>query len=136
MKHVLGAVVSLAVLGVGFTWWALESSGVARITTHAPDGALRTTHVWFVERDGVLWIEAGTPESPWYVDIGQRPDLTLERAGAPTAGYRAESAPERSAWVRSALRRKYGLRDRWVGAFVDASRSLAVRLVPLGPRSP
>lgn len=47
----------------GITWVALEASDVARIETRAPSGEARTTHVWFVERDDGLWLEAGTPEN-------------------------------------------------------------------------
>jgi len=35
--------------------------------------------------------------------------------------------------IRALLREKYGLRDRWVGLFVDQSRSLVVRLGPVEP---
>lgn len=48
------------------TWWALETSGVPVIETRTPDGTLRSTHVWFAELDGELWLEAGTPDNPWF----------------------------------------------------------------------
>jgi len=133
MKHALLAVGLLAVLVAGFAGWALESGGVAVVTTRSPDGAERTTHVWFVEEDGVVWLEAGAPENSWYVDVGRSPKLTLVRDGLPPTSYRAVAVPSRSGPVRAALRRKYGLRDRVVGLFVDASRSVAVRLEPLEP---
>ena len=61
-------VVLAATIGgfVAVTWWVLEAGGVAVIETRSPDGMLRSTHVWYAEPDGELWLEAGTPENPWY----------------------------------------------------------------------
>ena len=59
------------------TWVALEASDVARIETHTPDGETRTTHVWFVERNDGLWLEAGTPENSWFEDVGRDPRVRL-----------------------------------------------------------
>jgi hypothetical protein len=133
MKRVLVSLLSLAVAFVAITAWALEAGGVAIVTTRTADGHERRTHVWFVEEDGVVWLEAGTPENPWYVDLARSPELALARSGAAPARHRAHAVPERSARVRAQLRAKYGWRDRWVGLFVDSSRSLAVRLEPAVP---
>jgi len=92
-----------------------------------PDGATRRTHVWFVERDGALWLEAGAPENGWFRDVSRDPRLRVTIDGA-TRHVRAEIAPAESAAVRARLRTKYGWRDVWVGLLVDASRSVAVRL--------
>jgi len=113
------------------TWWALESGGVAVIETRTPEGAIRSTHVWYAEPDGELWLEAGTPENAWFVDVQRDPAVTFtadDRSGR----YAAQlvSDPSGHARIRSLLRDKYGLRDRWVGLLVDTSRSVAVRLVP------
>ena len=65
---------------------------------------------------------------------GGDPRLSF-RADGRTGEYlakRFEDAPTR-ARIRALLREKYGLRDRWVGLFVDQSRSLVVRLVPVRP---
>ncbi len=85
--------------------------------------------MWFVEREGVLWLEAGTPENPWFVDVGRDPRLGFQSDGR-VGRFVARAVPEQSRAVRDALSAKYGLRDRWVGLFVDASRSVAVRLDP------
>ncbi len=124
----LGAVLLAAFLLV--TYWALESSEVARITTYPAGGEPRTTHVWVAELDGDPWLEAGTPENAWYRDVLEDPRLRLEFEGAAAREFRAQTVPGRSGDVRAALRARYGWRDRWVGMFVDASRSLAVRLDP------
>jgi len=115
----------------GLTYWALESGGVAVVETRAPDGAPRSTHVWYVEPEGELWVEAGTPENGWYVDAQRDPRVGFSADGR-SGHYVAERIDEPGAHqrIRALLREKYGLRDRWVGLLVDTSRSIAVRLVP------
>ena len=131
------ALIALAALLVAFaatTWWALEWGGVAVVETRAPDGSTRATHVWYAEADGALWLEAGTPENPWFVDL-QRDRSLRFRAEGRDGGYRAAIVPGAAAHerIRSLMRAKYGLRDRFVGLLVDTSRSVAVRLAPSGP---
>ncbi len=120
---------------VALTWWALESGGVAVLETRQPDGEPRETHVWYVVRDGELWVEAGAPENGWFLDVQQDPVLefrTDELSGALSGSYRArvDGDPGAAPRLRADLREKYGLRDRWVGLLVDASRSHAVQLHP------
>jgi hypothetical protein len=110
------------------TWYALEASGVAVVETRAPDGTTRETHVWYAEPEGELWLEAGSPENPWFADASREGRLTLradERSGDYTATVFEDPAPR--ARVRQALREKYGWRDRWVGLFVDRRRRRAAR---------
>ncbi len=123
----LAALLALA----GFTVWALESSGVAVVETVRPDGSERATHVWYAQRDGVLWLEAGTPENGWFEDAKARPEVVL-RIGGVAKPYRAEpiADPSGHATIRALLREKYGLRDAWITLLFDTSRSVAVRLVP------
>ena len=126
LAALLGVVTALGL----FTWWALESSDVVVVTTRAEDGTARETHVWFAENRGELWLEAGAPGNPWYRDILEDPRLRLRAENGPTAEFVARPTPERSADVRALLSAKYGVRDRWVGLFVDSSESVAVRLLP------
>ncbi|MEM7411172.1 MAG: hypothetical protein AAF430_13130 [Myxococcota bacterium] len=131
VRGALGLVVAL--LGfAGFTLWALESGAVVVVETRDGEGATRETRVWFVERDDGLWIEAGTPENPWFVDVLREPSLTLR--GDKVAGrYRAlpQPNPEGHRRIRAWLREKYGIRDAWVAFVFDTERSIAVRLEPL-----
>ena len=77
--RIAAASVAVALLGfIATTWWALESIGVATVETQQADGALRQTHVWYVEPDGELWLEAGTPENGWFRDALESPVLTFE----------------------------------------------------------
>ena len=132
MKRVAIGLALLALAFVAVTGVALESSGVAVVATEAPDGSTRETHVWWVEDEGALWLEAGTPENPWFEDVRARPELHLVAEGA-TGRYRAVPVPgpEARSRLRSRLRARYGWRDVWVGWLFDVSRSVAVRLEPL-----
>ena len=129
LKHAAVAALLVAIGFAAITWWALEWDGVAIIETRAADGTVRSTHVWYAEPDGELWLEAGTPENPWFRDIHDDPAVTLH-AGALSGGYLAHLIEAESGHgrIRSLLGEKYGLRDRWVGLLVDTSRSVAVKL--------
>jgi hypothetical protein len=137
----MARVLSLAGLVVGLlcgfaavTIYALEASGVAIAETRAPDGSTRETHVWYAEPGGELWLEAGSPENPWYSDLRREPRLAL-RTEAGRASYRATffDDPESRARIRAELDRKYGWRDDWVGLLVDQAKSVVVRLDPATP---
>jgi hypothetical protein len=131
MKYLL-LVAVMAVAGFsGMTWWSLESGGVAVLRTDRPDGLRRETRVWFARYEGALWLESATPERAWYLDLRSNPDVSLTIDGE-VSRYRAQAMtdPEARRRIRSLLRRKYGVRDWWVGLFQDTSRSVAVRLVP------
>ncbi len=130
----LSAAVGLLVAFAATTWWALESDGVAVIETLARDGSVRSTHVWYAEPDGELWIEAGTPENPWFEDLPRNATLTFtaDRRSRPYTATPVDDAAGH-ARIRALLREKYGVRDWWVGLLVDTTRSVAVRLEPEGP---
>jgi hypothetical protein len=134
MKRLLLAVAVLGVAFVAITGWALEAGGVAVIETRAADGSTQATHVWFAAPDGELWLEAGSPENPWFADVRRDPRLSFRAEGR--AGEYLGTPfqdPAACARIRALLREKYGWRDRWVGLFVDSSQSLAVRLDPAAP---
>jgi len=126
--------VALVAAFAAITWVALEQSGVAIVETHASDGSVRKTHVWTVELDGSLWLEAGSPKNAWFADLGRDPHLRLSAAGESRDAV-AEIVPEKSAEIRAALRAKYGWRDAWIQMLVNANRSTAVRLRFSDPRS-
>ena len=131
MKLALATGFALLAAFVVITWWALESGGVAIVETQAHDGTVRSTHIWYADSDGELWLEAGTPENAWFVDLQSNPQLRL-KIGEHSQPYTAEviGAPSGHGRIRALMRRKYGFRDRWVGAIVDTSSSIAVRLQP------
>lgn len=131
MKSVAVLVCGAILAFTATTWWALEWSGVAVLRTERADGSLRQTHVWCVEHEGSVWIEAATPEREFLADLRRAPDVVLS-VDHRTSHYRAEPVAEPSGHdvIRRLLRRKYGLRDRWIGLLQDTSRSVAVRLYP------
>lgn len=131
MKVVIASVAAALVAFAMLTGWALESSGVAVLESCAPDGSLRSTRVWFAEPRGELWLEAGTPENAWYLDIQRDPLVSFSSAGQ-SGWYTAQRVEDPGAHdeIRSLLREKYGLRDWWVALLFDTSRSVAVQLTP------
>jgi hypothetical protein len=132
LKIVLLGVLAPVVAFGAVTWWALESGGVAVVGTLRIEGGARETHVWYAEPDGELWLEAGTPENPWFQDVLRVSVLRFTAEGR-SGRYRAEPIEDPSGHerIRALLREKYGFRDRWVGLLVDTSRSVAVRLIPV-----
>ncbi len=127
-------VAGLAVLFAAFgaiTLYALEGNEVAVLRTRDAGGALRETRVWLAEGDGALWIEAATPERPFYQDLLARPAIELVR-GDTIVPVTAVPEPDAAghARIRSLLARRYGWADAWVGLLQDTSRSIAVRLTP------
>ena len=131
MKIALALALALTLAFGAITWAALEAGGgVAVVETRAEDGSPRSTHVWYVEEDGELWLEAGTPENAWYQDVLRDPVLGFHSEGR-VGRYLAEPSEdgERHRWLRERLAAKYGWRDRWVSLYVDQDRSLAVRLM-------
>jgi hypothetical protein len=133
VKFILVTVLALLAAFAIVTWWALESGGVAIVETRAYDGTVRSTHVWYAETGRELWLEAGTPENGWFVDLNDHPQLRLTIDDR-SKRYTAEPIEDPSGHqrIRELMRRKYGFRDRWVGFIADTSRSIAVRLEPRG----
>lgn len=117
----------------GITWLALEAGEVAVLHTAGRGGSTHATRVWVADNGGFVWIEAATPERPFYRDAIENPAVELERGGM-LRPFVAEAAPEPQGHdtVRRLLRAKYGLADRWVGLLQDTSRSVALRLAPGG----
>jgi hypothetical protein len=136
-KRMTAVAIALALPLAAFgavTWWALESSGVAVLRTERVDQEARETHVWWVDADGALWIEAATPERGFLSELRRFPVAVLVRDGQ-EAPFHTDilATPDARARVRALMRAKYGWRDAWVGLLQDTSRSVAVRLTPPEP---
>ncbi len=131
MRVFLAIAVLLLPVG-GVTWYALEGNDVAIVRTLEADGSLRETHVWPVEQNGVMWLEAASPESAWFLEAQRQPEIELVHAGA-TTRYRIVPDPgaEGHTKIRALLRAKYGWADQWVALLQDGSKSVAVRLEPV-----
>ncbi|MFZ0887682.1 MAG: nitroreductase/quinone reductase family protein [Candidatus Binataceae bacterium] len=130
-KHALTAIAVIGVAAGAITWWALEGSEVVVIHTVSAEGSPRTTRVWIADEGTVSWIEAATPERPFYQHILAHPRVELDRNGQ-RRPYLAEAVPNPDGHrhIRQLLRAKYGLADYWVGLLQSTSRSQAIRLQP------
>ena len=129
MKRLASGAFSLILVFVVITAVALEISGVATVHTETAAGAKRTTHVWFVEEGGTIYLEAGSPQSPWVVDLIDVDELRL--SGQELDGrYRFElhTGPESHERIRQMTRDKYGWRDIWIGMIFDTSASRMMEL--------
>ncbi len=131
LKRLVATVGVVLLLLGGITLLALEGQEVVVIRTTAAEGTARLTRVWVAPQGDELWLEAATPERPWYRDVLVSPRVALRRNGHFQA-FRAEVVPNPQGHerIRSLLRQKYGLADVWVGFLQDTSRSIAVRLLP------
>ena len=120
----------IAVFFIMLTWWALESGGVGILESQTANGTVRSTHVWYAEADGELWVEAGTPQNAWFLDVQADPAVFLFTSDE-SDEYIAEIVPGNAAHlrIRSLLREKYGFRDWWIDTIFDTSQSIAVRMV-------
>jgi hypothetical protein len=133
VRTAIAVIVGSAIVFGAVTWLALESSGVAVLRTQRPDGSPRETRVWYAEDEGSIWIEAATPEREFLLDVRRTPAVTLTRRSDSSAYDAAPvDPPSGHDRIRVLLRRKYGLRDWWIGLLQDTSRSVAVRLTPSG----
>ncbi len=130
-RAALVVLVALLLFGSG-TWLALESQEVVVLRTRSDDGSFRETRIWVADSQGLLWIEAATPERSWYRELVANPRVELVRNGG-TRSFMAEpmEEPEGHEQIRKLLRAKYGFADWWVGLLQDTSRSVAVRLRPV-----
>ena len=125
----LGAAVAFA----GVTLYALEGREVVVVHTQASDGSRRDTRTWIADDGAGPLIEAAFAERPFLQDLLVNPDIEVVRDGG-VRRYRATPLPnpDGHARIRALLAEKYGWADRWVGLLQDTSRSVAVRLEPVG----
>lgn len=120
LKKVSLALVALVLAFASITYIALEASDVAIADTISPAGELRTTHIWFIETDDALILEAGHPQNPWVTDLktGSKLYVTID---SQTREYDYVFLPKSQ--IREAMRDKYGWRDAWISFLFDVSQS-------------
>ncbi|HET9062611.1 MAG TPA: hypothetical protein VFO62_04920 [Candidatus Binatia bacterium] len=130
-RRIVLTLTAAAMIFAGVTYVALEASGVVVVETDV-GGKTRSAHVWFVRENGELWLEAGHPDSPWVRDLAGATTLRLLGEGLDGAyRFSIDATAEGHERIRTALRRKYGWRDRWIDALVDLSHSRLVVLAPV-----
>ncbi len=99
---------------------------VVALRTRASDGSWQQTRLWVVDYNGDAWLHSAG--KAWERRFEGNPVVELVRHGE-TRRYRAE--PDRTAHpaIDAALRKKYGLADRWVRFLAPCDESvLPVRL--------
>ncbi len=117
-------------LFAGITWYALESSGVALVKTLD-----RQTHVWFVQTESELLLEAGNPNNPWVKDLAQVTMIQVKLNGNwATYRFQLSAGPASHTKIRTAMRDKYGWRDQWIALLFNVEQSALIRLIPVAPK--
>lgn len=129
-KSLIALGIVFAVLG-GIAWVVFRGTEVVVLHTIDAGGQAHATSIWVVDDGGAQWLRSEHPNSGWYRRLTAHPDVTLERAGG-VRSFRA--VPVASADARDRINRlmaeKYRTADRVVGAMVDHSKSVPIRLEP------
>lgn len=130
VRRIVGAVVLLAVIVIGLQMVASESGEVVVVRTFA-GGEAKTTRLWVVDDAGVSWLRSGSPSSSWYQRIRENPEIEVERGGELHAytAFPIEGGPTVD-HVNALMSRKYGWADGLIGATLDRSDAVAIRLDP------
>lgn len=133
LKWIRGLLIAaLLFLGLG-TYLALELSEVLNVATvNHTTGETRLTHIWYIQNNQQLILEAGNPENPWVQDIEKQPTVQIS-SGAVNGQYKLLIQQDRPNHhkVRSLMREKYGWRDIWVATLFDTSKSKLIIAEPI-----
>jgi hypothetical protein len=130
-RNVIATGLLLALGFAAITLIALEGREVAVVRTRDAAGVTRETRVWVADHDGASWVEAATPERPFYRDLLAQPAVELVRRHEtlPVVAH-PEPGADGHARIRALLAAKYGWADCWVALLQDTSRSVAIRFDP------
>ncbi|HKJ23832.1 MAG TPA: hypothetical protein VKB65_03360 [Myxococcota bacterium] len=130
LRRLVGAAVLLVVVAVGLQFVAAESGEVVVLHTFV-DGDSQTRRLWIVDDAGVSWLRAGQPRASWYQRILQNPEIEVVRGGETYAytAFPVEGGPTVD-HVNALMSRKYGWADGLIGAMVDRTDAVAIRLDP------
>ena len=130
---VLASVIGVACAAVLAHFMVIElGREVVTLRTQDRDGSCKETRLWVVDYEGNPWLHSAGEE--WEQRFEANPVVELIRGGN-IERYIAE--PDRSAHtaIDKALRRKYGLADRWVRFLAPCDeRVLPVRLRKSSPK--
>ena len=137
MRRSLLGLVALLVLFVGGLLALSECSGEV-VVLHTRDAAGRdhATRLWVVEREGRLWLRAGSrptrDPASWFARLRADTSVELERGGERRA-YRAVVVPDEAARLDAQMAETYGLADRIIVSLRSDGPSTPVRLDPVAP---
>ena len=124
---ILMGVVGVACVAVLAHFMMIEvGREVATLRTQNHDGTWKETRLWVVDYDGDPWLHSAGEE--WEQRFENDAAVELTRGGN-TERYTAEPDRRSHEAIDDALRRKYGLADRWVRFIAPCNESvLPVRL--------
>ena len=108
---------------------ALESGDVIEVETwNSESKTPRLTHIWYVNREQTLLLEAGTPENPWVKDLSEGSKIYLRGDGM-DGEYNVQlvPSPEAHLEIRTLMRNKYGWRDKWISTLFDVGNSFMIK---------
>lgn len=116
------------------TAFGIDEGEVVNLSTVDARGAQFETQLWIIEQDGHLYLRAGRPAARWLARLRAHPEVKIERGGTSSA-YRAVPVddPATRELVNRGMAEKYGQADRLIARLFDHSRSVPIRLEPLGP---
>jgi len=98
-------------------------------TTDADGGHPKETRLWIVDVDGAAWLHSEGPG--WVRRFEANPVVEVIRQGR-TGTYLATPVPGPHPDIDAALRRKYGIADRWVRLIAPCGPdTIPVRLDPV-----
>ena len=127
LKWLLISLGSLAASLVLATLIALELNGVITVeTVNSESRQPRHTHIWYVEVEDQLMLEAGNPENPWVKDLALSETIVLMGGGLDGVYSFLIHDRDSHDMIRSSMRSKYGWRDWWISVLFDTSASTAV----------
>ena len=135
-RPALTILMALAIIAVVFacvTFLALEySEEVVVLRTFDGNRRPNETRTWIAEENGSYYVEAANPERPFLVNLRSQPEIEVVRGNGTVEHCRAtvQPNPEGHRHIRSALRRRYGWADWWIGLIADTSGSIEVKLEP------
>ena len=131
-KRIFLTIVFILIGLAAITIIVLESGQVLVVETKTGSGQeKRETHIWLVQSEGRLLLEAGTPENPRVLDLAIQQALMLKGEGL-DGMYRFKlHGPASHENIRRLMEEKYGWRDWWISMIFDTSRSFMIEVVPV-----
>jgi hypothetical protein len=135
MRLLLLAVGILAAAIVTLSAFAIDEGEVVTLVSVDGANAQFETSVWIVAVDGVQWLRATRPDALWLARIRNHPEVEIVRGGHRRESFLAtpiDGLEERTE-INEEMARKYGAADGILRRFVDADRSVPVRLDPRPP---
>ena len=126
--RVMLVVIAIFVALFGLQMAASESGEVVVVTTTDPaTHQPKETRLWVVDHDHHAWIRAGSPASGWYKRLSATPTINVKRSNVAET-YTAVPLVAMRDTINALYATKYGWADKLVGAMMNRSASVPIRL--------